>query len=77
MKNRIIVRRTAPGIPRILTNIMVKKLSPIWKLKKPPIKLIIRIITAPNKELSKSFSIAFNGTIKILQRTKRIQSPEI
>lgn len=61
----------------MLTNIIVKKLSPIWKLKKLPIKLIISKMIAPTNELSKSFSIAFKGTIKILHKTKIMQSPEI
>jgi len=60
----------------MLTNIIVKKLSPIWKLKKLPTKLIIRIIIAPINELAKSLNIAFKGTIKILQSTNIMQSPE-
>ena len=73
----MIVRSTAPGTPSRLTNIMVKKLSPIWKEKKLPTKLITRIITAPIKELRNSFIITFNGTMKILQSTKIMARPEI
>ena len=71
------VRRIAPGIPRILTKIIVKKFRPIWKLKIFPIRLIIRIIAAPIKEFNKSLNIIFNGTINILQRTKIIHKPDI
>lgn len=76
MKNLIIVSSIAPGIPSKLTNRIVKKLRPIWKLKKLPIKLITKMIKAPNIELSKSLNIAFNGTMKILQSTNMIQRPE-
>ena len=34
------------------------------------------MITAPIKELSINLNIAFKGTIKILQSTNIIQSPE-
>lgn len=71
------VRSTAPGTPRILTNRIVNKLRPMWKLKNPPIKLIKRIIRAPKREFRSNFSINFNGTIKILHKTNMIQSPEI
>lgn len=76
MKNLIIVSKIAPGIPSKLTKIIVKKLRPMWKLKKPPMKLIIKRIKAPNIELSKSLNIAFSGTMKILQSTNMIQRPE-
>lgn len=73
----MIESKTAPGIPRILTNIIVKKLRPILNPKRLPTKLKIIIINAPSTELSKSLIIAFKGTIKILQRTNKIQRPEI
>lgn len=76
MKILIIVSNIAPGIPSKLTDKIVKKLRPIWKLKKPPTKLISKMIKAPNIELSKSLNIALNGTIKILQSTNIIQRPE-
>lgn len=76
MINLIIVSKTAPGMPSKLTNNIVKKLRPIWKLKKPPTKLIIKIIKAPITELSKSLNIAFKGTMKILQSTNIMQRPE-
>ena len=77
MKNFIIVRSIAPGIPRILTKIIVKKLSPIWKPKTFPIRFIMRIIAAPIRELSKSLNMIFKGIIKILQSTKIIHRPDI
>ena len=71
------VSKTAPGIPKILTNIMVKKFKPIWKLKSLPIELIISIITQPIKEFRKSLAISFNGNEKILHNTKIMQRPEM
>lgn len=56
---------TAPGIPKIPTNMEVIIFKPIWKLKNPPIKLMIKIITPPIIELNINFKIVFNGTIKI------------
>ena len=73
----MIVKSIAPGTPKILTKIIVKKFSPIWKLNNWPIKLIIRMIKAPIKELMKSFIINFNGTIKTLHSTNIIHKPEI
>lgn len=67
----------APGTPKRLTNIIVKKFKPIWKLNSPPMKLIINIIKTPMKEFKKSLNINLSGNIKILHSTKIIQSPEI
>ena len=64
-------------MPKILTKNIVKKLRPIWKLKKPPIKFIPKSIRAPIIELSKSLSISFNGTMKILQITNITHKPAI
>lgn len=75
INNRIIVRSIAPGTPRMLTNIMVKKFKPMWKLNKFPIKFITRIMTAPINEFSKSLSMTFRGTIKILQSTNIMHKP--
>ena len=71
----IIANKIAPGIPRRLTKIIVKKLSPIWKLKDVPIKFIINIIKAPIIEFKKNFIINFKGTMKILHRMKIIHNP--
>lgn len=43
-------------------------LSPIWKLKAPPIKLIIKINNPPKTELAISFKIAFRGTENIFPK---------
>ncbi len=64
-------------MPSILTNIIVKKFRPIWKLKRPPIKLIIKIISAPIKEFKNSLNINLSGNIKILHNTNIIKSPEM
>ena len=71
-----IVNKTAPGIPNMLTNKMVKKFNPICKLKGAPIKFMIYIIKAPNKELIKSLIINFKGTIKILHKINKIHTPD-
>lgn len=41
-----------PGIPKILTNIIVKKFKPMWKLKYPPIKFMSRMSKAPRIEFN-------------------------
>lgn len=61
----------------MLTNIIVKKFKPIWKLNKVPTKLITKISAAPIKEFRKSFKINFSGKIKILHSTNIIQRPEM
>lgn len=71
-----IVNKTAPGIPNILTNKMVIKFNPIWKLKDAPTRLMIYIKSAPNKEFAKSLIINFKGTIKILPNTNKIHIPD-
>ena len=73
----MIVSKIAPGIPRILTKIIVKKLSPIWKLKKPPIRFISSIKPAPMNEFNISFTMNFSGTMKILHSTNMMHRPEI
>lgn len=72
----MIPNKTAPGIPNMLTNRIVTKFKPIWKLKEAPNRLMIYIITAPNKEFAKSFNINFNGTIKILHNTNKMHTPD-
>ncbi len=71
------VNSMAPGIPKMLTKIIVKKFKPIWKPKRPPIKFISKIIMAPIKEFKNSLNTNFNGNMKILHNTNIIQSPEI
>ena len=61
----------------MLINIIVKKFSPIWKLKKLPIKLISKIRITPIKEFKKTLKTNLSGKIKILHKTKIIQSPEM
>lgn len=60
----------------MLTKNIVKKFRPIWKLKKPPIKFKRSIRIAPKHEFKISLNATFSGTIKILQRTKRIHKPD-
>lgn len=64
-------------MPKILTNIIVKKFKPIWKLNSPPIKLMSKIIKAPIKEFKKSLNTYLSGNIKILHNTNIMQSPDI
>lgn len=71
------VNKAAPGTPKMLINIIVKKFIPMWKLKKLPIKLIRSISITPIKEFKKSLKINLSGNIKILHRTNIIQSPEM
>ncbi len=61
----------------MLINNMVKRFIPIWKLKAPPIKLIITKIKIPINEFKKSLNINFIGNIKILHKTNKMQSPDI
>lgn len=71
-----IIRSIAPGIPRIPMIRAFIILSPIWKLKALPIKLIININIPPNIEFPISFIIHFRGTEKILpiKNKKNIQA---
>lgn len=69
--------KTAPGIPKRLTNIIVKKFKPIWKLNRPPIRLMSKISIVPIKEFKKSLKINLSGNIKILHSTNIMQSPDI
>lgn len=71
------ISKILPGIPKILTNIIVKKFKPIWKLNNPPIKLMNKIIIAPINEFKKSLKINFSGNMKILHNTNIIQRPEM
>ena len=71
------VRSIVPGMPKILTNMIVKKFKPIWKLKRPPIKFISSISIIPIKEFKKSLPITLSGSMNILQSTNIIQSAEI
>lgn len=57
--------RITPGIPRIPTINAVIKFIPICNPQVAPIMLITYSNTTPIIELNTSFSITFNGTIKI------------
>lgn len=67
-----IIRKTAPGNPKIPTKIEVPIFSPIWNWNATPTKLIIYIKTPPKIELITSFNIFFNGNIKILPTKNNI-----
>ena len=58
--------KIAPGIPKKPIIIDVPIFNPIWKLKKVPTKLIIKIIRPPKNELPIIFKINFKGNIKNL-----------
>ena len=60
----------------MLTNKIVIKFKPIWKLKEVPTRFIRYIVMAPNNELAKSFNMNFSGTMKILHSINKIHIPD-
>ena len=72
----MIVNNSAPGMPKILTNIMVKKFNPMWKLNRLPIKFINSNIPAPINEFKNNLATNLSGKINILHNTKIMQSPD-
>lgn len=61
-----IIRKTAPGKPKIPTKMEVPMFSPIWNPNVAPTRLIIYIKTPPKIELIANLKIFFSGNIKIL-----------
>lgn len=69
------LNNVAPGIPKILTKIIVKIFRPIWNEKYEPIKFIIDNMMAPINELANNFSKNFRGTINNIPNINNIHIP--